>query len=50
LVQICTKVLPVIDSEGSDSAIFDNALEMFRPRGTITAARDDDDGAGAVDW
>ena len=23
------KVLPVIDSEGSDSAIFDNALEMF---------------------
>ena len=39
------KLLPVIDSEGSDSAMFDNALEMFVLAGRPLAHADDDDGS-----
>ena len=43
------KVLPVIDTEGSDSSMFDNVLELLTLSGRVAAARHDDDGAGAVE-
>ena len=43
------KILTVVDTEGSDSAMFDNVLELLTLVRARAAARDDDDGAGAVE-
>ena len=43
------KVLPVIDTEGSDSSMFDNVLELLVLAGRSLPARADDDGARAVE-
>ena len=43
------KILPVIDTDGSDSAMFDNVLELLVLAGPLAAARDDDDDPRAVD-
>ncbi len=43
-----TKALPVIDAEGSDSAILDNVLELLYLSGRSLAHCSDDDGAGAL--
>ncbi len=42
------KILPVINPNGSDSAMFDNILELLVLVGPLAAARDDDDDSGAV--
>ena len=42
------KVLPVINTDGSDSAMFDNCLELLRPGRPRAAARHDDDDSRAV--
>jgi glutamate synthase (NADPH) large chain len=42
------KVLPVIDPDGSDSAMFDNLPGISRARRPFAAARDDDDDPGTV--
>ena len=42
------KCVPVIDAEGSDSAKFDNVLELLYLAGAIVAARGDDDGSRTV--
>ena len=42
------KFIPVIDTDGSDSAMFDNVLELLVLAGRVAAARDDDDDPGAV--
>ena len=42
------KVLPVIRPGGSDSATFDNVLELLVLAGPLVAARDDDDDPGGV--
>ena len=43
------KILPIINTDGSDSAMFDNCLELLVLAGRSLAARDDDDDSGAVD-
>ena len=42
------KVLPVIRPSGSDSAAFDNVLELLVLAGRSLPARDDDDGSRGV--
>ena len=42
------KCMPVIDTSGSDSAMFDNVLELLVLAGPVAAARDDDDDPRAV--
>ena len=44
-----SQVRPVIDPDGSDSAMFDNVLELLYMGGRSPAARDDDDDPGAVE-
>ena len=44
-----SKIKPVIDQTGSDSAMLDNVLELLVPGRPRAAARGDDDGARAVD-
>ena len=39
---------PIINPDGSDSAMFDNALELLVPGRPLAAARGDDDDPGAV--
>ena len=43
------KILPVVDTDGSDSTIFDNVLELLHLSGRTPGPRDDDDGPGAVE-
>ena len=43
------KLLPIIDESGSDSAMFDNVLEMLVLAGPIAAARRHDDDSRAVE-
>ncbi len=42
------KILPVVNPNGSDSAMFDNTLELLVLAGPLAAARHDDDDPGAV--
>ena len=42
------KILPIINPNGSDSAMFDNALELLVLAGPLAAARDDDDDPRAM--
>ena len=42
------KCIPVVDTEGSDSGMFDNVLELLFLARAIAAARDDDDDPRAV--
>ncbi len=42
------KILPIINPNGSDSAMFDNTLELLVLRGTLAPARRDDDDSRAV--
>ena len=42
------KVLPVVRPGGSDTAVFDNVLELLVLAGRVASARADDDGAGGV--
>ncbi len=42
------KMLPIIDTDGSDSAMFDNVLELLVLRGPVAAARHHDDDPRAV--
>ena len=42
------KILPIINPNGSDSAMFDNTLELLVLAGRSARARDDDDDPGAV--
>lgn len=43
------KIRPVIDDQGSDSAMFDNALEFLALSGRSLAARGDDDDSGTLE-
>ena len=42
------KILPIINADGCDSAMFDNCLELLVTGRTLAAARDDDDDSRAV--
>ena len=43
------KILTVIDTDGSDSGMFDNVLELLTLAGPRAAARHHDDGARALE-
>ena len=43
------KILPIINTNGSDSAMFDNVFELLVMGGRSLASRDDDDDPGALD-
>jgi glutamate synthase domain-containing protein 1 len=43
------KIFPIVNTNGSDSAMFDNVLELLVPGRPLVAARDDDDDSGAVE-
>ena len=43
------KLMPVINPDGSDSAMFDNVVEMLVAGGTLAAARDANDGSGSLE-
>jgi hypothetical protein len=42
------KILPIVNPNGSDSAMFDNTLELLVLAGPLAGARDDDDDPRAV--
>ena len=42
------KILPIVNPNGSDSAMFDNTLELLVLAGRSLRARDDDDDPGAL--